>query len=165
LEEGIEGSSMISYNYLTPEERFAMAHYIRTEFVPEPPVVTDEELIALDQIYDLSAGTSIPAQIPVKAAMNIIVKEVQFKHAIIESTVEELRSSLNEITKLFNNVTSDKVLALSALLNSDEWQSNENSLIKFLTDNVNQNGFNGNIFNLSNAEWSRLYSYLKSVLD
>ena len=75
LEEGIPGSGMISYNYLVPLERIALAHYIRQTFVPDPPTDTENELLALDQTYSLSNGKEISAQIPVQSAINIIIKE------------------------------------------------------------------------------------------
>lgn len=163
LEEGIEGSAMISYNYLTPEERFALAHYIREEFVTDAPPVTVDELTLLDQVYNLSEGVSLPAQIPVEAAIKIISKETEEKISLINYALEKLQSTDN-MNLLFKNITIDKQLALSALANSDRWRTSEASFISFITSNVNQNGFNGRIFNLSNSEWSELYDYLKNII-
>ncbi len=73
LEEGIEGSAMISYNFLLPQERISIAHYIRQEFMKDAPIDTDEDLAALNSLYNLSSGMKIPAQIPVAAAMKIIL--------------------------------------------------------------------------------------------
>ncbi len=56
LEEGIPGSAMISYNYMTPEERISLAHYIRSTYVANPPADTPDELAGLDMTYNLIAG-------------------------------------------------------------------------------------------------------------
>jgi len=73
-------------------------------------------------------------------------------------------NSSSRTSELIINVTDDLRLALSALENSDRWRGSENLLIRFLTSNVNQNGFNGRVFNLNSNEWNTLYNYLKNVL-
>ncbi len=66
---------MISYEILTPKDKFSLIHYIRSEFVRNPPEAGPDELTALDQLYNISAGTDIPAQIPVADAIQIVVDE------------------------------------------------------------------------------------------
>ena len=39
----------------------------------DPPVDSDDDLSALNSLYNLSAGMELPAQIPVSAAMEIII--------------------------------------------------------------------------------------------
>ncbi len=75
LQEGIPGTAMISYDFLTAEDKFSLAHYIRNEFIINPPAGNPDELTALDQLYNISAGTDIPAQIPVANAIQIVVNE------------------------------------------------------------------------------------------
>lgn len=65
LQEGIAGSAMIAYDFLKPQEKFAVAHYIRKNFIPEPEADSEDDLKSLDALYNLSAGTFVPAQIPV----------------------------------------------------------------------------------------------------
>ena len=43
--------------------------------MPNPPVDSDDDLSALNSIYNLSAGMEIPAQIPVSVAMEILTSE------------------------------------------------------------------------------------------
>jgi mono/diheme cytochrome c family protein len=165
LEEGISGSAMISYNFLTPEERISVIQFIRTQFMQNPPEDTDEELAALNQIYNLSSGMEIPAQIPVSAAIEIIINEADQKIKMMNAVLVEIENDKsNQVEKLFDDVTDNNHLAVSALLNSDEWKTSESSFIDFLRLNVNQNGFNGRIFNLSDSEWNELYNYLTSLL-
>ena len=90
LEEGIEGGSMISYNFLTPKERISLAHYIRQEFIKDPPLDTDDDLAALNSIYNLSSGMELPAQIPVAAAMEIISSENSQKEIKLEEAVQTI---------------------------------------------------------------------------
>lgn len=164
LQEGIPNSAMISYDFLPPKERFAVIHYIRSTFMQNPPEDSQGDLTALDQTYNLSSGMEMPAQIPVSAAMDLIMKENQGKINKLNSAFEMINNSGNPSAVLFKDVTSDGRLALSSLIKSDSWNANKNSFEHFVTVNVNQNGFNGRIFNLTNAEWDELYNYLKKLI-
>jgi hypothetical protein len=165
LEDGIPGSGMISYNFLTPAERISIAHYIRTQFMQDPPVDTDDDLFALNQLYNLSAGMEVSAQIPVASAKELILIEADTKLKDLNSVLTSIENDKsNSAEKLFDDVTDNNQLAVSSLLNSNEWKVSENSFVEFLTLNVNQNGFNGRVFNLSASEWGELYNYLKQIL-
>jgi mono/diheme cytochrome c family protein len=165
LQEGIPNSSMIAYDYLTPEEKFSLAHYIRSEFINDPPMDDESDLAALDNLYNLSGGMKVPGQMPIESAMKIIVEKQEDKIDKITNAIESINSNSNSSTsELLINVTDDLHLALSALENSGKWRGSENLLIRFLTTNVNQNGFNSSVFNLTSKEWSTLYNYLKNVL-
>ncbi len=164
LQEGIPNSAMISYDFLPPKERFAVIHYIRSTFMQNPPQDSRDDLAALDQTYNLSSGMEIPAQIPVAEAMDLILKENQGKINKLNSVYEMINKSRNSSAVLFKNVTSDSKLALSSLIKSDSWNENRNLFEHFVTVNVNQNGFNGRIFNLTAAQWDELYKYLKQVI-
>ena len=165
LDEGIEGSAMISYDFLTPEDRISIIHYIRSEFINDPPAITDDELTALDQTYNLSAGMELPAQIPVSSAMELILKESQPDVVKVDNLIEQFASSKNESSvNLFYSITSDKKLALSSLVNSNGWKNSQDNFILFITNNINQNGFNGSVFRLMDNEWNQLYTFLLGVI-
>ena len=72
LQEGTENSSMIAYDFLLPEENFGLIHYMRESFITDPPIDSESDLEALDNIYNLSAGTEVPGQIPTEFAAQII---------------------------------------------------------------------------------------------
>jgi mono/diheme cytochrome c family protein len=160
LEEGIPGSGMISYNYLSPEERISLAHYIRQTFVPNPPQDTEAELASLDQIYNLSQGKEIPAQIPVQAAMSIIIEENKVKAQNISQILAKIEENKEAGANLFSQVTKNKFQALVTLTSSLDWKQNEESFINLVSKNVNYNGFNDNVFNLSSNDWDVLYNFL-----
>jgi mono/diheme cytochrome c family protein len=163
LQEGIPNSSMISYDFLTPEENFSLAHYIRSEFIDDAPIDDETDLAGLEILYNLSAGKKVAGQMPIESAMKFIVKEQNYKFEKITEVVEDLNTN-SRTSQLLKNVTDDLQLALSALENSNQWRGSEDLLIKFLTTNVNQNGFNGKIFNLNSDEWNTLYNYFNNVL-
>ncbi|MEP0860105.1 MAG: cytochrome c [Ignavibacterium sp.] len=162
LQEGIPGSAMVSYDYLLPEQKFALAHYIRTNFVPNPPEDTQADLDALDATYNLSAGQEIPAQIPVAVAKTILTQENEQNLNKVQSALSKIESSQNK--NFFFRVTSNSSVALMFLVKNFNNINSEQNFKKIVINNVNQNGFNGNVFNLSDQEWSDLYKMIVSVL-
>lgn len=74
LQEGIVRNGMASYNYLSPADRFALIHYVRS-FSAGQPVDSPQDLVALETTYQLSRGSNIPGQIPIKKAAEYIVAE------------------------------------------------------------------------------------------
>jgi mono/diheme cytochrome c family protein len=165
LEEGIEGGSMISYNFLTPKERISISHYIRTEFMQDPPGDTDEELAAIDQLYNLSSGMEIPAQIPVSDAKQIVSDRALVKNERIESIIGLIeKNRTKQGSELFMYIVDNKKRAVSALLNTDEWKNNESVFINYLTLNASHIGFNANVYNLKEDEWKLLFNYLRNII-
>ncbi|QQS34587.1 MAG: cytochrome c [Ignavibacteriales bacterium] len=165
LEEGIAGSGMISYNFMLPEERIALAHYIRSTFVSDAKANTNDELLAMDQLYSLSKGTEIAAQIPVKSAVELITKKESEVQNRIEKSIEQIKSNSTDTgSKLFLDVTSDPVKALSSLNNSLNWKNSEENFIKTVIANVNQNGFKTSVAGLNKSEWNTLFNFLSRTL-
>jgi len=164
LQEGIKGSAMVAYEQFSPIEKFALAHYIRTTFVPNPPPPTKDDLTMLDQLYNLSQKRFIPAQIPIADAEKLIIGENQNKLSKVKDIIARIGNDRNSaVSRLFNEITGNKEHAVTVLLNSDNWINNEQEFINIIVDNVNQDGFNGRVFNLSDSEWNELFNYMKSI--
>jgi mono/diheme cytochrome c family protein len=163
LSEGIPGSGMVAYDYLPPSDRIALAHYIRDSFVPSPPADNEGELTALDQTYSLSQGKEVPAQIPVKYAVDIIIKENDSVIQNLLQKVSQVSSSNESGAKLFNEVTTDKARALTTLNYDKNWKQDYTKFRNAIVYNVSTNGFNNNIFKLSSDEWNTLYSYMNRL--
>jgi mono/diheme cytochrome c family protein len=166
LQDGIPGSGMASYEYLTPEEKFGLAHYIRTTFVPDPPKDSPGDLTTLDQLYNLSKGTEIPAQIPVSAAAKFVINENESQVQNISGILRTIAGNVSDpAVMLFDKITDNKFKALVSLERSYDWKQNEQLFINTIVNNVNINGFNRQVFNLSRNDWDLLHSYLKSVIN
>jgi mono/diheme cytochrome c family protein len=165
LEEGIEGSSMISYNFLTPQERISIAHYIRKEFMQNPPADSDDDLAALNSLYNLAGGMEVPAQIPVATAMEIIAAENNDKtnKFVAASNLINNEKSSNAVV-VFNHVINNKQLALSSLINSSSWRSGEKAFSDFIASNIGQNGFSSRVTEVSDSDLTLLYNYLIRIL-
>jgi len=165
LQEGLPPSAMVSYDYLLPEQKIALAQYIRATFIPNPENDSDADLQALDAIYNLSAGQQIAAQIPVAKAEVLIISENENKIKKVESELNSLNSFSNDNGfKLFKKVTTEPKIALSYLINNNDWKKNLPDFISLVINNVNQNGFNGSVFNLKKDEWTSLYNFMLKLI-
>jgi hypothetical protein len=165
LEEGIEGGSMISYNFLTPQDRISLAHYIRKEFMQNPPDDSNDDLSALNSLYNLSSGMEIPAQIPVSAAMEILTSENSQKSTKFNDAVKAIDNDRTKYpVKLFESIVDNEKLAISSMVNSNNWKVSDQTFLVFIASNVNQNGFNLKAFQLSDADRNLLHNYLKQIL-
>jgi mono/diheme cytochrome c family protein len=163
LEQGIPGTGMIAYDYLPASDRIALAHYIRQTFVPDPPVDSEGELTQLDQLFLLSQGKEIPAQIPVTAAMNLIMKENDATVQTLVQKVNQFSSETDAGARIFNDVTSNKLRALTTLNSDKSWKQSYQKFISSVIYNVSSNGFNNNVFKLSSDEWNAMYSYMNRI--
>jgi mono/diheme cytochrome c family protein len=165
LQEGLLPSSMAAYDYLLPTEKFALGHFIRTNFIPSPDSDTDSDLQALDATYNLSAGLTLAAQIPVQSASFLVISENRKKNNLIDSTISSLKEYQSENGfNVFSKVVKNQKVALSFLAYNSGWKQSENQFINLVVNNVNQNGFNGSVFNLKNEEWSSLYSLMLKMI-
>lgn len=74
LEEGIKGSSMVSYNYLSKKDRMALAHVVQSLGSFDHGASDPKAIAALEKLF-ASAGEVIPNRIPVSRAVEALSRE------------------------------------------------------------------------------------------
>jgi len=79
LEEGIKGSSMVSYNYLSKKDRMALAHVVQSMGAFQHGASDPKALAALEKLF-ASAGEVIPNRIPVSRAVDALCREYAAAH-------------------------------------------------------------------------------------
>ena len=165
LQEGLPPSAMIAYDFLLPQQKFALAHYLRATFIPTPDNDTDADLQALDATYNLSGGLTLAAQIPVKSAGYLVIKENQSANTKIDSLISSIKKYQSEIGyNVLSKVAKNQKTVLSFLIKNSGWKQNESTFVNLVVNNVNQNGFNGAVFNLKNEEWNSLYNLMLKLI-
>ncbi|MHB8579730.1 MAG: c-type cytochrome [Ignavibacteriaceae bacterium] len=160
LSEGITGSAMVAFDNLSPADKFALAHYIRKAFVPDPPQDTPDEIAAMVQTYHLGEKQKNPGQIPVKDAIKLVINENQSRYQNTLSVLNNISKDSQPGAQIFNHVTNNKIKALITLSNSNDWHKNEQSFVDIIVNNINQDGFNGNVYDMTKADWNTFYSYM-----
>lgn len=165
LEVGIPNSGMASYSYLLPEEKLAIGSYIRSAFVSNVKPNTIDELIELDQTYNLSQSVSYPPQIPVKNATEFIIKENLPKVEKIKTIISFINNiKVNSGKEIFEKVTNDQLAAITTLNADLSWKKDQKLFVEIIVNDALNNGFNGPVFQLSSEQWSTLYNFLNGQI-
>ncbi|MBI1751795.1 MAG: c-type cytochrome [Acidobacteria bacterium] len=87
LDEGIKGSSMVSYNYLSKRDRMALAHVVQSLGAFDHGANDPKAMAALEKLF-ASAGEVIPNRIPVRRAVTVLCQEYEAsRHQAPASTI------------------------------------------------------------------------------
>lgn len=165
LQEGIAGGGMIAYDFILPEDRLAIIHYLRSAFIPDAPLDSKDELTALDQTYNLSKGMQISPQIPVSAAIELILADNEVNVKKILNLIEKIETdNVEKGAEIFRNITKNKKLALSALNSSKDWHQNQQRFVSLVFEEINNGGFSNKVNNLTKDDWNTLFNYLKKII-
>jgi len=166
LQEGISANGMAAYDVLPADQRLGLIHYIRNNFMTNPPEITDATIKEIDDKYQLTKGTFKPGTIPVSGAVAILAKEDAGLVKKLESALKSLETkSKSDIgARLFLGAVLDKKLALSFLLSNEEWKEGTDSFLKIVRKNLNGNGFKYKVFSMEESDVEKMYNYLKSSL-
>ncbi len=164
LQEGITSRGMASYANLPPEDRLNLIMYIRS-FLPDYPPVTQVQLDSIDVTYSLTKGVKMPNQIPLKLAMEKIIKEsadMNNKVANMVNMVNLGSSDSNAI--LLKKITNNLDIALTVLSLDSSWKSSPQGLVKIFDSNPVQNGFKArDSYMLTPAQLNSLHVYIKEL--
>jgi hypothetical protein len=106
---------------------------------------------------------NLPAQISVQSAMEIMLEENQANVIKVDEVIAKIKNENGQSTELLKSIASDKRKVVSLFVNSDSWKTSRESLIDFITLNLN-NGFNNQVLSLNDDEWSQLYNYLINMI-
>ncbi len=164
LQEGIPGTAMAAFDYVTPLDRFALIHYVRS-LAAGQPVDSQTELQGVETTYQLSMGANSPGQIPVKKAVQIVEGEVAPDVAKIAELAAGLEGQAESAGLLvFDRVARDKNRILAGLLfnNSASLQSVD-QFIKVVSAEPIQLGFKAKVVQLSASDWTALYQFLNEL--
>jgi len=165
LQEGIAGGGMAAYDFILPEDRLAIIHYLRSAFIPDAPQDSKDELTALDQTYNLSKGMQISPQIPVSAAIELVSAESNTKMQNLSSILQRINSdNVEKGAEIFRNVTKDGMQALTTLNSSIQWHQNQQKFVLVVIDNINSNGFSNKVNALTKEDWNTLFNYLSKQI-
>ncbi|MCP4661625.1 MAG: cytochrome c [bacterium] len=149
LTQGIAGSSMAAYDYLPAEDRFALAHYVRSLGDFPHAVDTPESVAALDREYGLAEGVREPHRIPVALAVERISAETPTPLLLPEPREDEGM-------RIFRVAVADPARASATLAAREDWRSDTAALARLVTAGAPANGFSPAAATLSVEEWELL---------
>jgi mono/diheme cytochrome c family protein len=79
LDEGVKGSSMVSYNYLSKKDRMALAHTVQSLGAFDHGTSDPKALVGMEKLF-ASAGEVIPNRVPVSRAVDALCREYAETH-------------------------------------------------------------------------------------
>lgn len=162
LQDGILVSGMPAFNYNPAEDRFAMIHFIRS-LTSDYPVDSLSELMELEKQYNLSKGSQLPAQIPVKIAIQKIIIEHENDVKSVEKIGDRIKvsSDADAGVKLALKISTDpKKLASTAFAVRGK---NFDEFVKIVSADPHTLGFKPEVVRLSSGEWNSLYSFFTQL--
>jgi mono/diheme cytochrome c family protein len=163
LQEGIPGGGMAAYNYMPPEERFALIHFVRT-LANDQPQDSREDLNQLDGTYQLAQGLNVAGQIPVKKAIQVMVKEGKPLAARITESMKQSAGSNLPGGELLRRVSSDEKKVFTSAVRMQSSIKNVDEFVRIVSADPIHIGFKPGVLRLSEKEWSILYQYVFSMV-
>lgn len=149
LEEGVKGTGMVSYNYLSKKDRMALVHVVQSlgafDHGPEDP----KALESLSKLF-ASAGETIPNKVPVAFAEKRI--EAEFRPA----------PALPDVSKApaLKSAVLDPARAAQTLAGIPRWREDDKALARTVAAGVPGNGFAPSVATYAPAQWKELQSAL-----
>jgi mono/diheme cytochrome c family protein len=163
LQEGIPKSGMASFGYIPPADRFALAHYVRT-FASGQPVDTREDLQGLETAYQLAKGRTLPGQVPIKKAMQIVLAEKSGEITRVNDLVMEVERDDEPGAKVLRSVTGDLRKVIACLVSRADGMPPLDEFVHSVSADPLLAGFRPAVTRLDNGQWSLLYSYLNRLV-
>ncbi len=150
LDEGIKGSSMVSYNYLRKKDRMALVHVVQAMGKFEHGASDPKAHEAFEKSF-ASAGETVPNRIPVRVAEALLVKEAPVSKALDTARNPVLRQAV-----------SDPARAARSLDGSAAWKASDEALARFALSGLPFNGFSPAVATFGPAQWRDLRAALSA---
>jgi hypothetical protein len=151
LEQGLPGSAMVSYNYLTKADRMALVHYVQSLGPFDHGKSDPSARTALEQLIG-SASEVIPSRIPVRKAASKLVHEFRPAHLLPEC------APLHRGQQLVVNYSR----AAQTLAATPAWDASDVALASRVTLDTPGNGFAVAASTYTLADWAKLRLCLTS---
>ena len=152
LSEGVRGTSMAPFDYLSKRDRMALAHFIQS-LGAFPYTAGSDEAVAELAIKLSAAGETTPNKIPVSRAIAILQREYS----------EPARLGISpddRSVEILRRVIVDPARAAQTLSLSESWRSSPKELAEAIVAGAPANGFSVNTALLGAGEWQALQTEL-----
>ncbi|MBU0475971.1 MAG: cytochrome c [Bacteroidetes bacterium] len=161
VNNGVPGTGMTAYEFISPEERVAIIQYIRT-FADYPKVTEAEVKDKLDATYKLSAGVVDPNNIPIQKAITLISDENQKSIDLAVSISQKIEADSGDNAILFKNNVQNIEKAVYVYLTKLD-KIDYNSFAQAIVADPVALGYRASVINLLDKDLQSIYLYLKRI--
>lgn len=161
VNNGIPGTGMSAYEFISPEDRVAIIQYIRT-FTDFPPVTETEVKDKLDATYKLSAGVIDPNNIPIQKSITIISEENQKSIDLAVSISHKIEADTGDNATLFKNNVQNIEKAIYVYITKLD-KIDYNNFAKTIVADPISLGYRASVINLLDKDLQSIYLYLKQI--
>jgi mono/diheme cytochrome c family protein len=160
LQEGIVKNGMASYSYLPPADRFALIHFVRS-FHPSAPADAEQDIALLETTYQLSKGSVVPAQIPIKEAMRHIAAEQKPRIDLLAARAAGVRAARTDPgAVLFERFVSNPAKLLAACTARRETIVSAEDFVRIVSTDPPAVGVRPAVVSLDAHDWSVFHQFV-----
>jgi len=169
VSNGLPGTSMPAFDYLSHEQRFALGHFV---LKLAPGHTTDDagSLAKLDSEFSLAAGAKEPNVVPLTKAIDRLVAEDAASRGpgtgFVPANGTGAAQTGSAGAELLNGLLDPHggAAALNMLQNDRSWRVNPDRLRRIVSANAGANGFLPRAIQLKTLEWEQLHGFLLSAV-
>ncbi len=154
LSEGVKGTGMASFDYLSKADRMALAHYVQALGTFPHGTGTPEALAALTTELS-SAGERTPNRIPVSMAIAKLVQEFKAPPPLAIDAGDHTAGA-----EALRRAVSDPVRAAQSLSDCAEWRADPKELAASILNGAPANGFFVSTATFGAEDWKALHAEL-----
>lgn len=154
ISEGIRGTSMSSFDYISRRDRMALVHFVQS-LESFPRAASDRKVMEALAETLASAGETVPNRIPVSAAMARLIEDYEDPPPLAIAQTDQ-----GEGAAILRRILKDPERAARFLVRSQSWKAGSQALASSVLLNTPGNGFSTVSATLNESEWRELYAEL-----
>lgn len=162
LQEGIAGSSMVAYDFLSPKDKISLYYYISSNFFGDSQFPTVRDFAELDSAYKVSEPQVIPTQIPTTLAIQKVLEDNKTNVDISDSIAQVFLTFAKNYS--FLKYVIDPNLFANFLVNSRGSIKSPMDLKTLLLLNTPNNGFSMSFIKLNENQKEKLVTEIYELL-
>ncbi len=159
IQEGVPGTGMVAYEYLAPDLKIGLIHYIRT--FGDFPAITDDDVALLDTQYGISNEIKEPNHIPIKTAISKISSEFENLGKNIDQALAANKE--DDGFQILQKYSKDSKTTLSVFVKEFKGDETLDDFISSVSYIPSQFYFISSVVELDKADWSKLYGFMMKV--
>jgi len=156
ITEGVKGTGMGAFNMISPQDRFALAHYIESLGKFDHHDRPGKEARDLDKKYHLSQGVHTPNKVSVPTIMKHQEAEYSAPAAVRMPPAADTTLGAD----LCRRLVADPVRVAAVLSQVPQWRKDLDAFARTAMGGTPRNGFRAAVATLDRAQWTALHDEL-----